>query len=346
MTTNIVEGSQLKKELLVFLIITFAATYLLDFIIYMISGPILAVHTRLWTVTLAINMFIPATVAIICMLYFRSKVFTRESKIVFAFFLLYAFLFTFESYVQPIAGVYSDIPVFSMLIAVLGILAIITLNLKKKWREGLIPSKLSIGKNLRYYIIIPLMLFLVFTLCYVLNYFTGLGVATKGFSLPMYFISSLITGILFFFVLWPTFLGEEYGWRVYLQDRLFSLFGGYKGVLALGIIWGLWHAPLIVFGLNYPGQPILGNVLMVLLTIVLAIIFSYAVLKTGSVWVAVLLHLVVDTIEGPADYYLGLSKDPILSFGPGLFGIVLLAVFAIILLRSNVWKLGKGQKIE
>ncbi len=236
-------------------------------------------------------------------------------------------------------------PVFSMIVGVLGLLAIIALNLKKKWREGLTPSKLSFGSNLKYYIIIPAILFLVLTLSYVLNYFTGLGAPTEGFSLAKYLIYSLVTGILYVFVLWPTFLGEEYGWRVYLQDRLFPLLGGYKGVLVLGIIWGLWHFPVITFGLNYPGQPILGNVCMILLTIVLAIIFSYAVLKTRSVWIAVILHLITDAIELPVNSYLALSKDPILSFGIGVFGIALLAVFAIVLLRSNVWKLGENHKI-
>ena len=345
-STNLSERSQLKKELSVFLIITFAATYLLDFVIYGISGPILSTPSKLWTVTLPIGMFIPATAAIICMLYFKSKALTKETKIVFAFFLIYALLFTAESYLHPMqAGVISDMPVFSMIVGILGLLAIIVLNLKKKWREGLAPSKLSFGSNLKYYIIIPVILFAVLTISYILNYFTGLGAPTQEFSPIKYLIYSLVTGVLYVFVLWPSFLGEEYGWRVYLQDRLFPLLGGYKGVLVLGIIWGLWHAPVITFGLNYPGQPILGNVVMILLTIVLGIIFSYAVLKTRSVWIAVLLHLITDAIELPVNSYLGFSKDPILSFGIGIFGIALLALFAIVLLKSNVWKLDERYEI-
>lgn len=342
MTADILKREQLKKELFAFLIITFTATYILNFVMYAISGPISAVPLELWTVTIAINMFIPATAAIICMLYFKSEALTRETKIIFAFFLIYALVFTIESYAHPIqAGSLEDMPIFAMIISVLGFLAVVILNLKKKWREGLTPSKLSFGKNLRYYIVMPVILFLMLTFSYALNYYTGLGIPTKGFSPISYFIYSIVTGILYIFILWPSFFGEEYGWRVYLQDRLFPLLGGYKGILVLGIIWGLWHAPLIAFGFNYPGQPILGNILMILLTIVLAVIFSYAVLKTGSVWIAVLLHLVTDAIELPANYYLGLSKDPILSFGIGIFGIALLAVFAIILLRSSVWKSDK-----
>lgn len=346
MTADTLKRRQLKKELFAFLIITFTATYILNFVMYAISGPISAVPPVLWTVTIAINMFIPAAAAIMCMLYFQ-KALTRETKIIFTFFLIYAMVFTIESYAHPIqAGSLADMPIFAMIISILGFLTLVILNLKKKWRDGLTSSKLSFGKNLRYYIILPVILFLMLTLSYVLNYYTGLGVPTKEFSPVSYFIYSIVTGILYIFILWPSFFGEEYGWRVYLQDRLFPLLGGYKGVLVLGIIWGLWHAPLIAFGFNYPGQPILGNILMIILTIVLAVIFSYAVLKTGSVWIAVLLHLVTDAIELPANYYLGISKDPILSFGIGIFSIALLAVFAIVLLRSSVWKLGEEAPVS
>ncbi|WP_321421949.1 hypothetical protein [uncultured Methanobacterium sp.] len=37
------------------------------------------------------SMFIPATSAIICMIYFKSSALTRETKIVFTFFLLSQF---------------------------------------------------------------------------------------------------------------------------------------------------------------------------------------------------------------------------------------------------------------
>ncbi|WP_321421159.1 CPBP family intramembrane glutamic endopeptidase [uncultured Methanobacterium sp.] len=66
---------------------------------------------------------------------------------------------------------------------------------------------------------------------------------------------------------------------MYIQNRLFQLLGGYKGVLVLGIIWGIWHYPMNAMGYNFPSQPILGNALMTLFTIIFGIILSYAVLK-------------------------------------------------------------------
>ncbi|MBI5680305.1 MAG: CPBP family intramembrane metalloprotease [Methanobacterium sp.] len=353
MNTAILEKGQLKKELFAFLIITFAATILLSFVIYLISGPISFTPSRLWYISFQACMLIPATVAIFCMVYFKSKALTTETKIIFTFFLIYTVLFIFESYFQPITGTVGmpivalhptdmNIPLISMIVAILGILTVIILNLKKKWREGLEPSKLVFGKNLRNYLIIPLILSLIIILNYILNYISGLGVPTKEFNLNLFFSTLIPSLILSFFLLWPNYFGEEYGWRAYLQDRLFPLFGSYKGVLLLGIIWGLWHAPLILVGLNFPGQPVLGIGLMIVSTIIMGIIFSYAVLKTGSVWIAVMLHMLVDTIFPVGQYFIATSINPIFSFGTGIYGFAIMAVFALILLKFKVWKINEN----
>lgn len=77
---------------------------------------------------------------------------------------------------------------------------------------------------------------------------------------------------------------------------------------------------------------------MIFGTIVMGIIFSYDVLKTGSVWIAVLIHLITDvTGAAPANMFITAPIDPVFSFGPGIHGNVIMAIFAI-LLRSNVWK--------
>ena len=41
--------------------------------------------------------------------------------------------------------------------------------------------------------------------------------------------------------------GEEYGWRGFLQDELVKL-GKRRGVLVVGLVWGLWHFPVILSG--------------------------------------------------------------------------------------------------
>ncbi|GAB4497535.1 MAG: CPBP family intramembrane metalloprotease [Anaerolineales bacterium] len=101
-------------------------------------------------------------------------------------------------------------------------------------------------------------------------------------------------------------MGEELGWRGYLLPQLLPL-GQWKAVLVSGVIWGVWHAPVIVQGHNYPGYPVLGVFMMIIFCVLLGIIISWMYLNTKSPWVAALAHGSVNAIAGL----------PILFFEPG-----------------------------
>ena len=49
-------------------------------------------------------------------------------------------------------------------------------------------------------------------------------------------------------------IGEEIGWRGWLLPRLQPI-GLKPAIIVSGVIWGLWHAPLVLLGYNYPGLP-------------------------------------------------------------------------------------------
>jgi len=85
--------------------------------------------------------------------------------------------------------------------------------------------------------------------------------------------------------------GEEYGWRGYLLPRLLPL-GEIRATLLLGMIWALWHLPLIVAGLNYPGVNV-WLAILAFLFVTIAISFAYTwfyVASSGSVLIAAVLH--------------------------------------------------------
>lgn len=88
-----------------------------------------------------------------------------------------------------------------------------------------------------------------------------------------------------------TAIGEEYGWRGYLLPRLMPL-GEARASFFTGLIWGLWHLPLLLVGLSYPGQPIgLAIPVFVFSTIMFSFIFTrFHILSNGSVVVAALIH--------------------------------------------------------
>lgn len=91
--------------------------------------------------------------------------------------------------------------------------------------------------------------------------------------------------------------GEELGWRGYLLPRLLPLGQG-RALLLSGIIWGLWHAPVILQGHNYPGHPYLGVLLMVGFCILLGTILGWLYLRTGSPWAPALGHGAVNAVAG------------------------------------------------
>ncbi len=132
--------------------------------------------------------------------------------------------------------------------------------------------------------------------------------------------------------------GEEFGWRAYLLQKLLPM-GARKAVLLSGVIWGVWHWPLIAmghnYGLDYAGAPWLGMLAMVWLTLGLGIIFSWMVLRAGSVWPAVIGHAIVNAVAGLGIIYM--TGSPNMLLGPtaaGLVGGAGYALLALILLLS------------
>lgn len=85
-------------------------------------------------------------------------------------------------------------------------------------------------------------------------------------------------------------LGEELGWRGWLLPKLLPL-GAVPAILITGVIWGLWHAPLILLGYNYPDTPRwLGVIMMTGMCILIGAVFGWLRLRSGSVWPAALAH--------------------------------------------------------
>lgn len=322
------ERGRLISELSIFLIIAFGATFLLEIAgIGMFGSKLLS--SRIPSVV----MFIPAITAIICLVYFKSTVLTRETKLFLACFLISAGLLIFEMVFYPILGTYGPYPIFSVVTSFATLVLVIVLNLKDTWRTNLEGAKLSFGKNRLYDLILPVLFSLAFIIALIISYSLGLRLPLQEFNLNLFFATvgfSLLTLV----ISWPIYFGEEYGWRFYLQDRLFALFGAYTGLVLVGLVWCLWHAPLMLMGMNFPNEPFVpANIVYFVYTIIMSVIFGYAVLKTGSIWIAVLLHGMTDIIVNTGRAYIS-GADTIVSFLPIL---VILGVFALVLLRSRVW---------
>ena len=139
-------------------------------------------------------------------------------------------------------------------------------------------------------------------------------------------------------------VGEEAGWRGYMMPRLKERLGLLNGRLLGGVIWGVWHWPVMLlvgyeYGTNYLGAPLLGLVVWCVVCFALNTLLDWLYEKTGCIWVPAIAHgalnavasmPVVLTDPAEASYYTVLGPMPI-----GLIGMLpVLAVAVWLTLRQ------------
>lgn len=117
--------------------------------------------------------------------------------------------------------------------------------------------------------------------------------APAGFAVPWGLAApsptSVLTWLLISVAFAPLIFGEEFGWRGYLQVRLLADRPLLAGV-ATGLIWGVWHYPLILVGGEPTAHPFLTLLIFPLGTITMAIFLGWLRLRTGSVWAGSVAH--------------------------------------------------------
>lgn len=135
----------------------------------------------------------------------------------------------------------------------------------------------------------------------------------------------------------PFMLGEELGWRGYLWQRIAN-WSGSRRIVFTGLCWGLWHAPLIVMGHNYPGYPVIGIGMMVVFCVLLAGIFDWSRTRSGSVWSSVLLHGMINGSAG-AMVLFAWHGHVLVGSVVGLGGFIALALlFTLVLLCDPAYR--------
>ncbi len=133
--------------------------------------------------------------------------------------------------------------------------------------------------------------------------------------------------------------GEEFGWRVYLQPKLMPL-GGRLTMILIGIIWGVWHWPVIFmgyeYGFSYPGYPWAGPLLFLWVTFGFGIFLGWLTLHTRSVWPAVIGHGAVNGFAGAAVLLTVGNPNPLLGPLPvGIIGSVGFAAVSLAIFFSR-----------
>ena len=117
--------------------------------------------------------------------------------------------------------------------------------------------------------------------------------------------------------------GEEAGWRGLMMKELSG--GNFWQIsVFIGFIWGVWHAPLIAMGHNYPEHPIAGIFMMTIWCILLWPLFTYIRIKAKSVIGPAIMHGTLNSSAGIAIMLIAGGSD--LTAGmTGLAGFIVLA---------------------
>jgi len=118
-------------------------------------------------------------------------------------------------------------------------------------------------------------------------------------------------------------LGEELGWRGYLLWELAPL-GFWRASGVIGVFWGVWHAPVILDGYNYPSFPLVGVVAMTAATVAFSPLYSYLVVRARSVLAAAFFHGVFNASAGTLLAYTtasGPARSELVASPVGLAGI-------------------------
>jgi uncharacterized protein len=173
------------------------------------------------------------------------------------------------------------------------------------------------------------------------------------FFVQTMFMTMIINGI--------ASMGEEFGWRAYLLQKLMVLFGGtqdglvgakanpnsgaLRAAVLVGLIWGVWHYPLFFLGsaLTFPFM-----LIYVVYTCSASVLLSWVALRSGSVWPASIAHGMLNATSIFPTILANATANPLLGPGPtglvGMLGYVILAL--VLLFNPKAFEGGKEARTE
>lgn len=290
-----------KKSLWLFIAVAYGFTYVMGIFMYLGCKD----GIDLSTFTLA-QMLYPACGVILGKLTYEKRELRhiRVAFIIYVIFTLIMMVMSLLSVIAPIddlefngqtIGFYYLVAQYVMMLVSLVIYILF-------WVAGK-DARETVGlerKNIKLSVLMVILYIAVYMVRIVLSYvidgaMNGVGLSELKewvtiFADPYTWVNSAALVINFFFI-FICFFGEEYGWRYYLQPIMMNKFGKRLGVILLGVVWGLWHAPIDFFYYTTTtGPQMLVNQIFTCISI--GIFFAFAYLMTDNIWVVVILHCI------------------------------------------------------
>ena len=269
----------MKKDLKIFIAISFIIPYLMGFAIYYCK-----LHDISTSIYPLFQMFIPF-LGVIALLHKEDKNILKTSAIrIYLVTSIILFTLSIINIFNPEFSKFSEFVILFSAIPM--IIAISTMDKEVK-------KKLSLNNPNKK---MTLLMCLIFIFIYFLRLFIGCILEGEIMEFVEVFnLNSLkvfMSIIIFSFLNIMPYIGEEYGWRAYLAPRLKEIYGLKKSILMTGFIWGIWHLPLNLF--YYSDGLLTSQIYSILVQLVfcifLGIFLTYAYNRTKSIWAPVMIH--------------------------------------------------------
>ena len=275
----------MKKDLKIFIAISFIIPYLMGFAIYYCK-----LHEISTSIYPLFQTFMPF-LAVIALLYKEDKSIIKVFPFkIYIFTSIVMFVFAIVNIFYPNFDNFSDTIILMSAIAMIIAISTMDKDLKKKLSLNN-PNKKS-----------TLLMCLLFIIIYFVR--TFLGYVLQGETNEFFKILNLkslkifISIFIFSFLNIMPFIGEEYGWRAYLAPRLKEIYGYKKSILMTGFIWGIWHLPLNLF--YYSDGVLTSQIYSILVQLVICIFIgiflTYSYNKTKSIWAPVMIHYINNSL--------------------------------------------------
>lgn len=131
--------------------------------------------------------------------------------------------------------------------------------------------------------------------------------------------------------------GEEIGWRGWLLPALRPL-GTWPALILSGVIWGVWHSPIILLGYNFGRTDVTGVLLMIGGCVAWGILLGWLRLRSASVWPAVIAHGSLNAAGGLVVLFAAVQPDMALAGPLGVAGWIVLALVTVVLVLSGQFR--------
>ena len=150
----------------------------------------------------------------------------------------------------------------------------------------------------------------------------------QGLTYPVYVLISVVSCMTYApLINMLLAAGEEAGWRGFLYPQLKARFGKSKGQLLGGVIWSVWHWPLMgligyEYGTDYVGFPVVGMLIFCVFATAAGILCDWLYEKSGSIWFPSVFHGAINAVATiPATLCIVKTGSAIL-LGPAPIGVL------------------------